>query len=430
VVVVAGGTNKGATHSLRKLLEPLGLACYLLPKETRPAILFAGNQAMQEETRSSLESLASAFRVAPNIRPSVELEDLEPAKKVLARLLVEVRKRELKSVDELDMWTGGMLLPSAFAEGRIARFLGFMYGEENPVLAVDIGASGASIHAAFGEKTVSAVYPQFGIGDSLAKLTQYTELDSIERWLPIDVERGALQRYLYQKALYPLSVPATKEDLYFEHAIAREALRLAVSSARKRFPSSAFSVRASLMPPFKRIFAGGSVIANAPASGQSLLMLLDAIQPTGIATIVLDQNHLMPLLGAAAEKSGILPVQVLDSGAFFPLATVVSPVSSARYGTSILKASLRRSGGMEQKVELKQGGLKVLSLPQGKNARLILQPSRRTDIGMGPGQHISQKVVGSALGVVLDGRGRPLTLTEDPVRRRELLKKWLWTLGG
>ena len=39
-------------------------------------------------------------------------------------------------------------------------------------------------------------------------------------------------------------------------------------------------------------------------------------------------------------------------------------------------------------------------------------------------------VSGGALGVVFDGRGRPLTLPADGGRRRELIKKWLWTLGG
>ena len=39
-------------------------------------------------------------------------------------------------------------------------------------------------------------------------------------------------------------------------------------------------------------------------------------------------------------------------------------------------------------------------------------------------------VTGGALGVVIDARGRPLNLSTDAVRRRELMKKWLWTLGG
>jgi hypothetical protein len=32
--------------------------------------------------------------------------------------------------------------------------------------------------------------------------------------------------------------------------------------------------------------------------------------------------------------------------------------------------------------------------------------------------------------VVFDARGRPLGFTPDLARRRELIKKWLWTLGG
>jgi hypothetical protein len=32
--------------------------------------------------------------------------------------------------------------------------------------------------------------------------------------------------------------------------------------------------------------------------------------------------------------------------------------------------------------------------------------------------------------VVIDARGRPLRLPSDAARRRELLKKWLWTVGG
>ena len=34
--------------------------------------------------------------------------------------------------------------------------------------------------------------------------------------------------------------------------------------------------------------------------GQSLLLLLDAIRPVGIMPILIDQNNLLPLLGAAS----------------------------------------------------------------------------------------------------------------------------------
>ncbi|MEY2820339.1 MAG: hypothetical protein RL275_3802, partial [Chloroflexota bacterium] len=53
------------------------------------------------------------------------------------------------------------------------------------------------------------------------------------------------------------------------------------------------------------------------------------------------------------------------------------------------------------------------------------------DIGFGPGSGTkNMPITGGALGIVFDGRGRPLDLPADPVRRRELIKKWNWTLGG
>ena len=60
-----------------------------------------------------------------------------------------------------------------------------------------------------------------------------------------------------------------------------------------------------------------------------------------------------------------------------------------------------------------------------------LQPLHRADVGMGaPGRGGGLKVIGGALGVIIDARGRPLQLPADAGRRQELLRKWLWTLGG
>ena len=56
VIVVTGGTDGGASRSIQKMLEPIGLACYLMPAEKRPAVLYAGNQKMEAEVTTS-ESL-------------------------------------------------------------------------------------------------------------------------------------------------------------------------------------------------------------------------------------------------------------------------------------------------------------------------------------------------------------------------------------
>ncbi|NOH01264.1 MAG: hypothetical protein HND47_04470 [Chloroflexi bacterium] len=86
--------------------------------------------------------------------------------------------------------------------------------------------------------------------------------------------------------------------------------------------------------------------------------------------------------------------------------------------------------GVEAQVELKYGSIETLPLAIGETGKLTVQTLHGADVGYGPGRGGSFPVSGGALGVVFDGRGRPLELPADPVRRRELIKKWNWTLGG
>jgi hypothetical protein len=123
-------------------------------------------------------------------------------------------------------------------------------------------------------------------------------------------------------------------------------------------------------------------------------------------------------------------VQVLESGAFQSLGTVVSVTASAAYGSLVARARMVYDDGHEAQAEVKYGSIEILPLANGQSAKLTLQPSHGTDVGFGTGRGGMVRVSGGAMGVVIDGRGRPLVLPGDPVRRRELVKKWLWTVGG
>jgi hypothetical protein len=250
------------------------------------------------------------------------------------------------------------------------------------------------------------------------------------RWSPLDIPVGVLRDYMYQKSLYPSTIATTKEDLVMAQAVSRQALYLAMQSARKDFPHDAANIRPTLTPLFDPILAGGAALSDASHPGQGLLLLLDSLQPVGVTTVILDQNNLLPLLGAAAAQNNILPVQVIESGAFLSVGTVVVPVVSANYGTPILRATLTYENGSEARVDLKYGSLELLPLSSGEAGKLTIQCLRGADVGFGPGRGGTIPVSGGALGVVFDGRGRPLNLPADGVRRRELIKKWNWTLGG
>jgi hypothetical protein len=432
MVLLAGGTDGGATRSVQRLMETVGLACYLMPADARPVLLFAGNQRLAAEIKKSLQPLASFLCISPNLRPGIDTEDLQPAQSALAKLTIQVRRSQMKGLDQLNTWAGNTLMPTAYAEGRVIRFLSQVYDSSKGILGVDLGASAATIAAAFGGELTLGVFPQLGLGEGLPGLLDHTSLEEIHKWIPFEIPVEAVHEHIFQKSIHPASIPATLEDLSIEQAVARQSLYVALNLAGKDFPPRVRRAALGLTPYFEPILASGSVITRAPTLGQSLLVLLDGIQPVGITTVILDQNNLLPALGAAASRNSILPIQVLESGAFLGVATVVAPYVNTSFGTPILNARLLRKNGTESRMEVKQGGLEVMSLPVGQSGRLYLQPLHQADLGLGPGRTREDgfPVTGTALGVVIDARGRPLRLPSDGMQRCEIIKKWLWTLGG
>jgi hypothetical protein len=430
LVLLTGGTDGGASRSITKMLEAVGLACYLMPEEKRPMVLYAGNQHLAQDVKEMLGAHAAKLQIGPNVRPELETEDLAPASHELASLVMKLRERQIKGVDELNLWTGGNMWPTAYAQGRMIRFLSRMYQSTRGLLGVNAGASAMTVAAGFNGDLTLGVYPQFGLGENLAGILQYTSIEDILRWLQLDISANSLRDYLFQKSIYPSAIPETKDEQAIAQAIARQAMYLSVRLAQKNFPAEIRPARRDLMPPFDLIIGGGGAVSDGTSLGQSLLLLLDAIQPVGILPVLLDQNNLLPMLGAAASRNHYLPVQVIESGAFIGLGTVISVIASANYGDPVLRARLTYADGTEARAEVKSGGLEILPLPSGQSARLSLQPLHRADAGLGPGRSGVTNVTGGALGVVIDGRGRPLNFPGDPVRRRELMKRWSYAVGG
>jgi uncharacterized protein (TIGR01319 family) len=430
LIVVAGGTDGGASRSIRKMLETVGMACYVTPEEKRPVILFTGNQKLNNDVQELMKGLSPALHFSPNIRPSLDTEDLEPASRELASLVNVARRGQIRGMEELEAWTRGHVLPTSYAIGRMVRFLSQLTESRDGVLSVDLGASAATVAAGLKGKLSLHTYPQFGMGENLGALLQQTSMEDILRWLSVEVSAADVRDYLYQKALYPATIPATVEEYAIAQAVARQNLYLAVRAARRDFPAETRTLRPDLTPAFDIIIASGGVLADAPTLGQGLLLLLDAVQPVGLTHIMLDRNNLLPLLGVSAAQNSILSAQITFSGAFEQLGTVVSALGNASYGAAVLRAKLTNASKEETVVDVKAGEISLLPLGSGESAQLTIQPVVRADAGFGPGRARTLTVSGGPLGVVIDARGRPLNLPTDAMHRRELMKKWLWTLGG
>lgn len=430
LVILAGGTENGATNTVVRLLESVGLACSLMQEEQRPEVLFVGNQDLNPEVEKRLGNLTN-YSFAPNVRPRLEVEQISPAQHKMVDIFRSIRSTGIPGVSELNEWADMGMMPTASAFGRMIQFLSKVYDPGKGVLGIDIGASATTIAAAFDGELQLGVYPEYGLGRGIIGLIKDAKIDEIQRWIPMEINPDYIRDYISNKQIYPASVPGSAEDLAIEEALARQAIRKAIGAAESGFSSKLKRSGPGLLPWFEPILATGSVINKAPSVGHSLLTLLDAVQPTSITTFVLDQHNLAAPLGAAAPVNPHLSVQVLESSAFLSLATVITPVARVRHGTPILRLKVTYESGDETSLDIKQGALEALPIPQGEAAKLRLQPLHRADVGMGgPGRGGSVRVVGGILGVVIDARGRPILIPKDPARRQELFKKWLWTLGG
>lgn len=427
IVILAGGTEGGASRSVMKLVEPLGLACYLIPQNRRPAVLFAGNKDLEEKVKTALEGIATVWS-APNIRPAFDVEDLSPAQESLAEMVEQVRARQVGGIQNMVSLSGGNFMLNANAFGRIIRFHSMVNDPNKGVLGIDLGASSTVMASAYRGRLNLKVH-RLGMGESLVNLLASTNLSEITQWLPFPISDAAVLDYLHHKSVYPSSLPASTEELAIEQAAARQIIRQVVRALAPPSSIGLVGGGAGQPIPYEPVLAAGSVIARAPTPGQSLLILLDGIQPVGVTTFVMDPNGLSASLGAAADSSPLLPVQVIESGAFSYLGTVVSPISEAHFGDAVLKARLVREDGSETSAEVTQGSLVTLSIPRGTSGQLFLEPYGKVNLALSkPGKGV--KIVGGALGVVIDARGRPIALPTDEAKRRELVKKWTWTVGG
>lgn len=419
IILFAGGTDHGPVSSIQKLEEVILQACQSTPAERVPVVIYAGNPILAEGMAGHFQNIAPFF-AAPNILPQEGKEDFAPAMEVLAQVIGEKRAAQYEGFPNLQKISSTPPIPSSYAFDRVIRYLSMRYPSKKGVLGVDLGGSSTTLVTAEQGKSEISV-DSLGLGGGLKQALEKIPPDSISRWLADQNAVDACQDYLWQKSLYPQSIPATAEALDIEQACAREILQ----TCRTKHLAQA-GLR---NPCFELILAAGSTLTRTPQPGEALMMILDGIQPVGICSVILDKNGLSSLLGAAAPINPLVPVQVIDSSAFSNLATVISPITSARPGTPILRVSIDYGQSSVTHLEIKMGSLVAFPLPPGQTANIIMEPARGVVID--PLRKANGfKVYGGLCGVVIDARGRPLSLPQGQDLRRQTLQHWASVLGA
>ena len=77
---------------------------------------------------------------------------------------------------------------------------------------------------------------------------------------------------------------------------------------------------------FDRIYLSGYALVRTLERFENLIMMLNALQPSGLSELVIDKNNLLSSLGvAAAQLNPLLAVQVFENS-LLSFAHVIAPV--------------------------------------------------------------------------------------------------------
>ena len=333
---------------------------------------------------------------------------------------------------------GAPIMPTPAAVGVIMETIAKR--EHLNLIGVDIGGATTDVFSVFEglfNRTVSA---NLGMSYSISNVLVEAGLANIMRWVPFTIDEQTLRNRIKNKMVRPTTVPQTLDELQIEQAIAREALRLALihhkslatglkGVQQERTISDVFEQQTSgktLIDMLKLdlIVGSGGILSHAPRRIQSMLMMVDAYEPLGFTRLSVDSIFMMPHLGVLSTINEQAATDVFVRDCMVYLGTCVAPIGQGKDGERCADYEITFPDGKTVKDQLKYGELRLFPLALNQKATITMQPAKQVSLGAGAGTPVTREVQGGVVGLLLDGRGRPLQLPADQQVRVAALTKW------
>ena len=444
MILLSGGTDGGTVTHVVEMAE------YIAAAEPRPRLgmsynlplIYAGNKDVRPRIQEILGQ-KTALTITDNIRPVLERENLTPARNKIHDLFLEHVMAQAPGYKKLISWACAPIIPTPAAVGMIMESLARRDGIN--LIGVDIGGATTDVFSVFNgvfNRTVSA---NLGMSYSISNVLTEAGLANIMRWVPFSIEEQTLRNRIKNKMIRPTTIPQTLDELQIEHAISREALRLALDHHKslatglkgvqqERTISDIFEQKGSgstLIDMLKLdlIVGSGGILSHAPRRVQSMLMMVDAYQPLGVTTLAVDSIFMMPHLGVLSTVNEQAATEVFVKDCLVYLGTCVAPIGQGKDGDQCLAYTITFEGGRGMESgSLAFGELKLIALPLDEQAKIELRPAKGVDVGEGKGNASTRSLKGGVVGLLLDGRGRPLQLPVDQQMRVSALSRWYKTV--
>ena len=439
MILMSGGTDGGAVTHVVEMAE------YVAAAEPRPRfgatyklpLIYAGNKDAQGQVKNILGG-KTALEITENIRPVLERENLAPARHKIHDLFLEHVMQQAPGYKKLIEMAGAPIMPTPAAVGLIMETIAKR--ARLNLIGVDIGGATTDVFSVFEgvfNRTVSA---NLGMSYSVSNVLAEAGLSNIIRWVPFAIDEQTLRNRIKNKMIRPTTIPQTLDELQIEQAIAREALRLALlhhkslatslkGVQQERTISDVFEQRTSgqtLIDMLKLdlIVGSGGILSHAPRRVQSMLMMIDAYEPLGCTMLSVDSIFMMPHLGVLSTINEKAATDVFVRDCMVYLGTCVAPIGQVKDGERLTDYEITLPDARVVTDQLKMGELRLFPLGLNQKATITMKPAKQIDLGEGLGVPVTREVQGGVVGLMLDGRGRPLKLPADQQMRVAALTKW------
>jgi hypothetical protein len=368
-LVVALAPDRGDVDGLVDLAEALRFGC--AQQRPLPHILVSADERVCARIAASCP--ANTIEALPDVRTAAGREAL------VARLRAFRRRAQSDVVlrDEALEAAARAMSASATAD----------------VVVLDVTGGVTSVIHARPDGTVLGIHERLGVGAAADRVVTRAGLDRVRRWIPRAVEAPALLERVFNRARWPDAIPASVLALSLEMALAREAIAHALADAERAGASLDVAFASPLLVLTGRL-------AQLPRAAQSLLVAIDVFGATGPTLVSRASSDELVAAGALAARGRVATLPTIDALA------IVAEMWPRRSATVKITDA---NGLMEERV--------------ARGSFLLVPTKGRVEIVM-PGITVRPRAEHLELGVVIDARGRPLTLPPRDAERIPTLMRW------
>ena len=448
MILLAGGVDGGSISHIVELAEFINAASpqHRLGAAYEIPIVFAGNKY----ARPQIEELLGdkfALQVVDNIRPTLEIENPEPARSAVHQLFMEHVMSHAPGYSKLMKWTEVPIMPTPAGEG--AMFRTFAQAHKANLIGVGLGGATTNVYSHYDNKFVRSVSANLGMSYSKCNVLKETGIENIMRWIPFEMDRDNVRDRLRNKMIRPTTIPQTLKQLMVEHAVAREALKLGLEhhkliarpllgarreqSIEERLDSQIRSGTYINMANIEWVGGTGGLLSHAPRRVQSMLNLIDGFGVEGVTKLFQDSVFMIPHLGVLSTVHRKAALEIFEKDCLIRLGTCIAfsgKLTPDDYGREVasLKITMPDGNVLDRKIEY--GTLQKIELEEGETAEIegrVQSPFSLTT-KEGSDRRFNITVEGGVVGILIDARGRPIDLPETDDERRMKLREWFTNL--